>query len=74
MSDGLSKLAALMGESGADSPTREQAEGEKMLLEDMNKVLAFVVKLVGDNPFDQQIVIEECAAHLRDQIRDEAEG
>lgn len=70
--DGLSKLAALMG-GGDDtgSSSAEQAEGEQKLLEDVGKVLQLVVRIAGDNLFDQQILIEECAQQLRDQIREE---
>ena len=76
MSDGLSKLAALMGtDASAPTPLGQAPEGvDPKLFEDMNKVLAFAAQIAGDNLFDQQMVIEECAMWLREQIREEVEG
>ena len=75
--DGLSQLAAAM-QNAVDSPMprpSQQPTGvvDERLMQDVEKVLGFAKELcpVGSDIFDLQTLIEECAAVVRDQIREE---
>jgi hypothetical protein len=52
--------------------TDADIEDEKMIA-DMQKVLDFASSIAGDNIFDTQLLIMNCAEELRAQIRESAE-
>ena len=71
-SDGLGKLASLMG-GGSLPPGAVQEEPEDDAVEHMNAVLEVAEKCAG-NIFDMQALLLACASELGVQIREMVEG
>lgn len=77
--DALSKLSELMpGVPGSGATARSvtiepDAEDTKMIA-DMQQIIDLAASLAGDNIFDTQLLIMNCAEELRAQIREEAES
>lgn len=69
--DKLTGLAAL---AQGTLPPEDPEEAEEQLMKDTKAILEHALQLAGDDLFQMQALIENCAEELRGQIQDLVEG